>query len=428
MHLPLFVTPIPIPTAHLLKLAVDLDIPIYDDQGRLLEDFYIKDALSIAPIKIPTELLRSEVQNPDSNLNKTLALFYTYVQMREIAKLEKVKIKNEIERIEQIQAAFQQYLLEKGQSELIKQFWESLGDTEKEKQLLKKMEQLQREEMLHFLQYLHATTKARDDLYKLAESLNKSTEQLTQVLDERVQTAINVFEGERTQNLVEDTQETTEIVHQAEIEQKRLAEMDNRLIAARALHRGRVTNEVRELQQAIVRQRNAVANYEAMGKIAREYVGEQTNILIGQQATRAKMPEILRSHHVDLTELGPSGVATRAIFGTVIQNMKAQRDREAFRTKLDQLRGIVSDKTSIDPDSVIKPSDIRKAQIKEKLTSVLSVGADVEKREVGNIKNFKIQMRKVQENIDGLDNDLNKMTGIKQELRADKFGVSKKIV
>jgi hypothetical protein len=246
--------------------------------------------------------------------------------------------------------------------------------------------------------------------------LNQSTQQLTQVLDRRVQTAIDIFEGERAQNLVEDA---NVIANQLAAEQQSLAATVNILNVARALPGQQDSNEVRLMQDAVTQQQNAVANYEAMGKIAREYVEEQTNILIGQQATRTRMPQILRSHHVDHAALGPSGVAARAIFGTVIQHMKAARDREDFRTKIDKLRGIESNKPSIDPDSVIKPSEIVKSNMQ--LKSILSVGAVVEKREVRNIRKFKLQMRDMQENIDGLENELNKMAGKTQELAHDKF-------
>jgi hypothetical protein len=424
--MPMSVMPTHIPTAHLLKLAVDLGIPVYDDQVKnLYEDYYVKEALSLAPINIPRELLRSEIENPTSQLNQALAVFYTYVQMQEISKLEKIKIKNEIKRIEKIHEDFKQYLLDIKQDKLLKEFWKSLGDNKLEERLLKLLEQQKREEELKYLKKLLAVASAKEKLSKAAADLNNSSKNLAVVLSERVQTAIDTFEGERLSYLAETAKETMSNSNQLEMEQKRLVEMERSLEMARE-HPHLSAHEIHQMQERIAQQENTIANHEMRVRIGTVYIDEQTDILNRQQKLRKKMPQVLKSHHVDTADLGPSGVATRAILATVIQSMKALKDKETYTAKVNKLLGISTpDNISENDQEIIKPSELLKLRANEKLKSILAVGADVEKKEVKNIKDLKVQMQDIQKKIDDIENDLNSMVKKRHNLPVNRIGNKK---
>ncbi len=391
-----------IPMSHLLKLAVDLGIPIYNDQVKnLYEDYYIKEALSLAPIDLPPELLRSEIEDPGSKLNKTLAIFYLYVQIREMARLEKIKIKNEIDRVKEIEEDFQQYLSDIKQEKLLKEFWKSLGNNKVDK-LLKLLEQQKREEELQYLKKLLAIAGASKQLIEISDKLNKSTHNLAVVLDQRVQSAINIFEGERVTHLTSVAHETITLSQRLALEERRLVEMERMLRAAKEHHTHRAddAHKIDHLYETITRQKLTVSNYQTRTQLNKDYVNEQTSILAEQQILLRKMPQVLKAHNVDTTNIGPSGVASRAILATVIHDLRALKDKEIYAEKINRFLGIHRDDKSLDAESVIKPSKLLKQKTNEKLSAIFAIGADVEKTEVKNIKELKAQISDVQKEID----------------------------
>lgn len=402
----------PIPTTDLLKLALDLGIPIYENQlHNLFDEVDVKNALNVAYSKIPPTLLRSEIESRDSELNKILALLYNFNTVLEIAKFEKIKLRNEIVRVKKIQDLFQEYLTEKHLQAFIKKFWDSIEDDYQEQQLKLLLDQKFPEMKKHYQIFMEIVSVEKE-LKELTSQFNDSAHRLNQVLEMRVEETIKIFEQDRERFLNEIEDECEVLGDQMLSEYREFMKIQQLLHNLETSDEHHGSSQTQELQDKMQHKANKIKQHQQVIKLNTDYVREQIQIASDQKIIRQNSRRVLREITDDPTQLDKGVIATKSILIIAVQHMRALKDKDDHQDEKETILGNNQNKPPTTKDNVLQPQKLTK-QLNAELDKVITLGQKEEKEEKKVIKGLHAQCDKVSMKINQLKNELDALEGKK---------------
>ncbi len=400
----------PIPAIHLLDFALEMGVPIYPNQLKnLLDELDVKNALSVRPVKIPDGFLGKEIQTVDSELNKVFAFLYNYNSVIEQAKLDRVKIRNEIVRIKKIQQDFQQHLADEHKQAFLKKFWDSIEDDYKEQQLKLLIDQKFPEMKKHY-KILTEMIIYGKKLKELDTKITESTNALVKVLDNRVNETVKIFDNERQDYLQLVTQENETIGDQLLEEHRDFMALQQRLNHLETANVQPNLVQIQELKEAVQEKANKIKTNQSIYKLNEEFVNEQNQIASDQKIIRQNSRQVLKEITGESSQYDRSAIATKAIFVTAIQHMKALKDRSDHHLKKDFLSGKSNVKPASSADNVLSPEKLS-TQLNAQLNKVINIDLEEEKKQKMIIKNIRMQCDDVTKKINDLIVELDALEG-----------------
>ena len=289
------------------------------------QDDYLE---GVSLLFVTPEDLKSELDNPDSEVSKSLAMFNNMSQTLIFNQEEMAKIANEVQKIEEEMEDIKQQYADQAQTEAVKKFWEAADGSQEQKDALKLLQEKIKAEDAARLQALNG---AKAKLANATNNLNTAQTNLSKVLNEKVNIFAGELESDRSKRLAGIKTASYNNLAREEI---KLSDMKA------ALAKLQPTDPKYTEQQAKIQQQEKVVGLQ--NKVinnALSYVHQQTAMLDRQKELRA--PELRDKAfkdgegavQINLAEFDRSSVPGKSAVVSSIQYAKADQDERDFRER-----------------------------------------------------------------------------------------------